>query len=215
MTIIFSLTRTFHVEEQNKQLYEEIRALRDRLTERLETYVERSKFDEILEELNFARNSSNQARLEKDNVVNDLQRMKKEREEQEQRIIALRKLIEELEIKNQQLNDLMNKEIDQQAEEYKQKTMKNLLHSAKKTSENLSRILGYTGSEMEVADDRDFLRTATLNYEQKTFWENTRSADQTRVFEKSQEFNTRQEIASRPKSPDQKSKYFNAASEKM
>ena len=185
------------------------------MTERLETHVERSKYDEILEDLNITRNSNNQARMEKDNLINEMQRIKKEREEQEQRIIALRKLVEELEIKNQQLNDLMNKEIDQQAEEYKQKTMKNLLHSAKKTSENLSRILGYTGSEMEVTDERDFLRTATLNYDQKSFWDNTRSADQTKVFEKSQEFNTRQEIASRPKSPEQKSKYFNAASEKM
>ena len=141
--------------EQNKRLQsesqlEKYRIREDKLMEHgAELEGDNRKLKRKLDELriimeeNLENEHLNNARLLKENnyLNGNLRRKDEEIEDVKSRLTALSQTLKETENKNNRLVNLLNQEIDKQAEEYKQKTMSHLLNSAQESAERIKKVI--------------------------------------------------------------------------
>ena len=113
----------------------------------------------MLEENDFLKGNLRRKDEENDFLKGNLRRKDEEIEEFKARLIALGQGFQEVENKNNKLVDLLNQEIDKQAEDYKQKTMAHLLNSAQQSTEKMKSAI----RDAATFDDtnKDFIFSST------------------------------------------------------
>ena len=146
------------LETENTNLKRDLDELRLVLEKALEH--EHVNSARMLEENDFLKGNLRRKDEENEFLKGNLRRKDEEIEEFKARLIALGQGFQEVENKNNKLVDLLNQEIDKQAEDYKQKTIAHLLNSAQKSTEKMKTVIRDAATFDDTNKDFNFSSTS-------------------------------------------------------